>query len=245
MRNDFLKYFLIFIAGGGMGILAATFYFNQVMMTKDLSIEGRGAVGMAPIAGSVPLQAPPVPTSVMPTMPRVQFGNLDSKLSLGPQDAPVTLVEFSDFHCYFCKTVAPTLQELVKNNSGKVRLVFKHFPLPMHPGAEKTHEASECAAEQGKFWEFHNLIFQSQERLRDPGFLEETAQKAGLNQKAFEACLASGKYHEKVIQDALEGDQVGVNGTPAVFINGKKISGARPYAFFDQAIQNELKQSQT
>lgn len=185
------------------------------------------------------------PTSAPTPAPQavVKFDDLEGRPGLGPKDAPITLVEFSDFHCPFCKRVTPTLEELMKNYPGKIRRVWRQYPLSMHAGADRTAQASECANEQGKFWGYHDKLFGTQGGPRDDAALLNLAKQAGLDKKKFEKCLMSGKYKDLVQKEISKGNQVGVNGTPAVFVNGKLISGAQPYENFDQVVKNELKKS--
>lgn len=157
----------------------------------------------------------------------------------GDFDAPITLVEFSDFECPFCARHLPTLNRLLNEYDGKVRLVYKHFPLGFHPNAQKAAEASECAGEQGKFWEYHDKLF---ENYQDYGLdnFKQWAKDLRLNSAKFNDCLDSGKYAQKVKKDAQEGAQKGVNGTPATFVNGQLVSGAVPYEAFKQIIDGLL-----
>jgi protein-disulfide isomerase len=173
----------------------------------------------------------------------VKFDDLEGRPSRGPKEAPVTIVEFSDFHCPFCARVLPTLEQVMKNYEGKVRLVWRHYPLPMHQGAERTHVASECASEQGKFWKYHDKLFQTIGGPRDDEALIKLADEADLSKRKFKKCLTSGK-HDKLIQSEIQkGSAAGVNGTPAFFINGKLISGAQPYATFEKEINSALARS--
>lgn len=198
-------------------------------------IEGVLNPGKNPPPTAPALEAPPPsPTEA------VKFDDLEGRPSLGPKKAPITLVEFSDFHCPFCKRVSPTLEELMKNYPEKVRRVWRHYPLAMHAGADRTHEASECANEQGKFWEYHDKLFEAQGTLWDDAALNAIAVSAGADQKKFEQCLTSGKYKELIQKEISRGNQVGVQGTPAVFVNGKLVSGAQPYESFDQIVKGEL-----
>ncbi len=171
----------------------------------------------------------------------VQFNNDDLKgrPSIGPDNAPITIVEFSDFHCPFCKRVGPTLEQVMKNYKGKVRRVWRHYPLPMHAGADRTHQASECAHEQGKFWQYHDKIFETQGPKHDQ-LLTEISKQVGLDQKKFEKCLSQGKYKNLIQQEIAEGSKVGVRGTPTLFVNGQRLPGAVPYESFDSIIKSEL-----
>jgi len=158
----------------------------------------------------------------------------------GDFNAPITLVEFSDFECPFCARHFPTLNEILREYQGKVRLVYKHFPLPFHPNAQKAAEASECAAEQGKFWEYHDKLFENFSEGYSLEKFKQWAKDLGLDSDRFDNCLNSGKYSQKVQKDIQEGNQKGVEGTPATFVNGQLISGALPYEVFKQIIDNLL-----
>jgi protein-disulfide isomerase len=160
--------------------------------------------------------------------------------SYGPEDAPVTIVEFSDFQCPFCSRVLPTFEAVKKNYGDQVRLVFRQFPLSnIHPQAQKAAEASLCADDQGKFWEMHDQMFSNQARLGVPQ-LKEVAAELGLEGAAFGECLDSGKYASQVRADLNAGTQAGVTGTPAMFINGRFLSGAQPYTRVASIIDDEL-----
>ncbi|MGH9362118.1 MAG: thioredoxin domain-containing protein, partial [Thermoanaerobaculia bacterium] len=158
----------------------------------------------------------------------------------GPDSAPVTIVEFSDFQCPYCARLAPTLDQVVANYGDKVRLVFRQFPLDMHPDARKAAEAALCANEQGKFWQLHDAMFQNQQQLAVDA-LKTKATELGLNGEQFNACLDSGKYGQQVTTDLQAGSQAGVSGTPALFVNGRFINGAVPYEEIAKVINDELK----
>ncbi len=166
--------------------------------------------------------------------------DLEGRPTQGPSDAPVTLVEFSDFHCPFCSRLRETLHQVMEQHAGKVRRVFFHFPLTIHPGADMTHQASECAHEQGKFWEFFEKIFDRPGAVQKEGLME-IGRQIGLDMEAYESCLQSEKYKQQILSDIAAGSAAGVQGTPAVFVNGKLIPGAQPYEVFDTAIQEALK----
>jgi protein-disulfide isomerase len=157
----------------------------------------------------------------------------------GPESAPVTLVEFSDFQCPFCARVIPTLDQVTAKYGDQVRLVFRQFPLDIHPQAPKAAEASLCANDQGKFWQMHDAMFQDQKKLAVAD-LKATAGGLGVDQTAFDQCLDSGKYAAQVQEDLKAGMLAGVSGTPAVFVNGKMLSGAQPLEAFVTAIDEEL-----
>jgi protein-disulfide isomerase len=157
----------------------------------------------------------------------------------GPKNAPVTLVLFSDFQCPFCKRVEPTITQLEKEYPGKVRVVWKNFPLPFHPNAKPAANAALAAAEQGKFWEMHDKLFENQQSL-DRASYEKYAQELGLNMARFKSALDSNKFDAKIASEAKEGAALEVNGTPASFINGHKIDGASPYEEFKKVVDAEL-----
>jgi protein-disulfide isomerase len=133
------------------------------------------------------------------------------------------------------------LNKILSDYKGKVRLVYKHFPLGFHPNAQKAAEASECADEQGKFWEYHDKLFENQANGLSIDKFKQWAKDLGLDTNKFNDCLDSGKYAQKVQADYQEGAQKGVDGTPATFINGKLITGALPYESFKQRIDGLLK----
>ncbi len=159
--------------------------------------------------------------------------------SKGPENAPVTIVEFSDFQCPFCSKVNETVAKVMETYPGKVRLVFRHFPLDFHQDAPKAAEASMCANEQGKFWEYHDQLFKNQQALKVDD-LKQHAQAVGLDAAKFDQCLTSNKYADLVKKDMQAGKEVGVSGTPAFFINGRQLSGAVPFEEFQKIIDQEL-----
>ena len=162
----------------------------------------------------------------------------------GPENAPVTIVEFSDFECPFCSRVVPTLDQVKEKYGDQVRLVFRQFPLnSIHPNAQKAAEASLCAHDQGKFWEMHDAMFADQKALTVDQ-LKATAERLGLDTAAFATCLDSGKYEQQVKDDVREGTLAGVSGTPAMFINGRSLSGAQPFEAIAEVIDEELARAQ-
>ncbi len=173
-----------------------------------------------------------------PELPRIE---VEAKgPSRGPEKAPVTIVEFSDFQCPFCGREVPVIERIMKEYDGKVRLVFRHYPLDFHPFAEKAAEAAVCAAEQGKFWELHNKMFENQNKLAVDD-LKGYAKSVGVDAAKFDKCLESGEKKPMVDDDQKAGTAAGVNGTPAFFINGIFINGAQPYEQIKQAVDRELK----
>jgi len=142
---------------------------------------------------------------------------------LGDEDAKVTVVEFSDFECSFCKEVQPILKQIVSEYNGDVKLVFKNYPIVnIHPQAMSAAEASECAHDQGKFWEYHDKLYENQGRM-EIADLKKYADEVGLTDWEFVDCLVSGKKTAEVSNDFAQGVSVGVEGTPTFFINGIKL----------------------
>jgi protein-disulfide isomerase len=158
----------------------------------------------------------------------------------GNDKAPVTIAEFSDFHCPFCKRVQPTLLDLLSKYPEKIRIVYKDLPLPsLHPQAHRAAEAARCARDQNKFWEFHDKMFAGSTDT-SAEYFRKLATSVGLDVTAFEQCLASGKHNPGIQVDIDEGAQLGITGTPAFFINGRELSGAQPIEAFVKVIDEEL-----
>jgi protein-disulfide isomerase len=144
----------------------------------------------------------------------------DSPLRGSPM-APVTLYEFSDFQCPHCKMAAPMLKKVVEESDGKVKLVFKQYPLPGHPRAREAAKATVAAQKQGKFWEMHDLLFENQDRLQTANF-DDYAKKIGLDLKRFQADMASKETEKKIEADIAEGHKAGVDSTPSVYVNDRR-----------------------
>ena len=179
-----------------------------------------------------------VPTSTSLLPPRVAVDPGDGP-SRGPADAPVTIVEFSEFQCPFCRRAAPTVRELEARYKGRVRLVFRHFPLALHKDAPKAAEAAECAREKDRFWEMHDRLFANAEKL-SVSDLKQHARAIGLDGAAFDACLDSGRHEGLWRRDLAYAQSFGATGTPMFFVNGRLVSGAQPLATFTRVIDEEL-----
>ena len=158
---------------------------------------------------------------------------------IGNEDAKVTIIEFSDFQCPYCEKGYTTMKEVLANYPDDVKIVFMNFPLSFHDNAQKAAEASECAFAQGKFEEYHNMLFENQGALSVDD-LKQYAVDLGLDTNEFNTCLDDGEMTDEVESDTAIGSANGVTGTPAFFINGEKIVGARPYADFETAIEEAL-----
>lgn len=173
---------------------------------------------------------------------KVEFKDLKGRPSIGPENAPVTLVEFSDYHCPFCQRLDGTVKRIIAEYKDKVRVVWRHFPLDMHPGAERTHQAAECANEQGKFWPYHDKIFGEFKHSWTEADYEKIAKETGVDNSKFNACMKSDASKKKVQEDIVKGKSSGVRGTPAIFLNGTLMSGAQAYERYKAAIDEALKQ---
>ncbi len=157
----------------------------------------------------------------------------------GGAKAPITIIEFSDYQCPFCKRAEGAVDEVVKTYGDKVRLVFRDYPLPMHPQARPAAEAANCANAQGKFWDYHAKLFANQSALGEEK-LKEYAKDVGLDGAKFDQCLAEKPFKAAIDKDIADGEKVGVTGTPAFFINGRMLSGAQPFEKFKEVIEEEL-----
>jgi protein-disulfide isomerase len=159
--------------------------------------------------------------------------------SKGPATAPVTIVEFSDFECPFCVRAEATVKEVLAAYPGKIRLVYRDYPLPNHSKAPKAAEAAHCAGDQGKYWEMHERLFASGNEIDVPD-LKKYAGELKLEQAKFEKCLDSGEKTKLVEEHRKAGEEAGVSGTPAFFVNGRMINGAQPLEAFKKIIDEEL-----
>jgi protein-disulfide isomerase len=164
----------------------------------------------------------------------------DGEPSLGPPDAPVTIVEFSDFQCPHCRTVQATLKTLRRQYAGKVRLVHRDFPVPqLHPGAVAAAEAARCAGEQGQFWPYQDALYANPAKHAEAN-LVRYAEDLGLDSTRFEECVRQRRYASAVARGVTDGRNVGVTGTPTFFVNGIPLIGARPASEFAELIDAEL-----
>ncbi len=164
----------------------------------------------------------------------------------GPEDAPVTIVEFSDYQCPYCKIFFDqTFNHILTLYEGNVKFVYRDFPLGFHQYAQKAAEAAECADDQGKFWEYHDKLFQNQETWSSLGISEfkRYAEEVGLNNDEFNRCLDNEEKTREVKKDLQDGRSYGVTGTPTFYINGRKLSGAASFSNFVRIIETELKES--
>ena len=163
----------------------------------------------------------------------------DAEPSKGPADAPIVIVEYSDFECPFCARAQPAVAQVLKEYGDRVKLVFRDFPLPIHDNANMAAQAAACADEQDRYWDYHDVLFINYRALR-PEDLPRYASALGLDTAAFEACLGSQRHAGGVETDLASGREHGVTGTPAFFINGRMLSGSKPFSAFQELIEEEL-----
>ena len=164
----------------------------------------------------------------------------DGDPSIGPDDAPVTIVEFSDYQCPYCQYwYQQTFDQLIANYPDKIRFVYRDLPLPGHPESLPAAEAANCAGEQGAYWNFHNALFSGQYPLERAAY-EQYAADLGLDTAAFTACLDDHRYQAEVKADGTDAARLGLNGTPSFVINGRILVGARPFEDFKVLIDEEL-----
>ena len=223
------------------------------------ALQGAFVLAAVPAGNNVEIkEAEPLGGNAAPTQPQQVTISADDDPFLGPEDAKVTVIEFSDFECPYCaaamgthdaligqfksrdpswEAAVPKLRELAAE--GKIKFVYRDFPLNSHQNAQKAAEATECANEQGKYWEMHDKIFENQTAIGVAN-LKQYAADLGLDTAAFNECLDSGAMAEEVQKDFADGQKYGVTGTPAFFINGTKISGAQSFSAFEQIIESEL-----
>jgi protein-disulfide isomerase len=173
--------------------------------------------------------------------PPILSVNTEGDPSMGPADAPVTIVEFSDFQCPYCKFSVPVIKDILGRYPGRVRVVYRDFPGSNHPQAHQAAEAAQCAAEQGYFWNYHDLLF-SQQVAGQGWDYAALAKQVGLDQQSFALCLNAGRYRAEVAKDLQDGLRLGVSSTPTFFVNGRPLVGAHPVTDFQALIDPLLRQ---
>ncbi|MBU1120325.1 DsbA family protein [Candidatus Micrarchaeota archaeon] len=231
---SFINTYSIFGVGQKIDAVQATIVLSKSDFGGNTEVKGTELVKETEPLGTPPekVQAKADPTEV----------SADDDAFLGSEDAPVTIIEFSDYECPFCaRFYSQTLPSLKEKyiETGKAVFIYRDFPLGFHQFAQKAAEATECADEQGKFWEMHDKIFENQDAL-DEASLKKYAEEIGLNSGEFNSCLDSGEMTSEVQKDLSEGQTYGVSGTPSFFINGRTLVGAQPLSAFEQIIEDEL-----
>lgn len=172
--------------------------------------------------------------------PRVNIPAFEEVPTVGPADAPVTIIEYSEFECPYCGRVQSTLDRIKKEYEGKVRFEFRHIPLDFHKNARKAAEISMCAYKQGKFWELHDWMFQNKNQLGDLEAITEQAVSLGVDKEQFTACVEENGAADIVKRDIDLAENLGISSTPMFFINGRLLRGAQPYENFKEIIEEEL-----
>lgn len=218
-------------------LIAAVLISGSLLYTRGGLKSAANTGGQQQAAGNQPVPGAKVNVSA------------DNDAFLGNEKAKVTVIEFSDFQCPFCRSFwRDTVPQLKKEyiDTGKIKFVYRDYPLNFHAGAKPAAEGTECARDQGKFWELHDKIFQEQDK-QGQGTIQFTktdvvkwADQIGLNMTQFNQCLDSGKYKAEVEKDFADGSAAGVSGTPTTFINGRSLVGAQPFSSFKAIIDEEL-----
>ena len=199
--------------------------------------EGKSAPQVIAAMKDSPLAKGPTPRPILEAPVRIPIDGAPSK---GPENARVTLVEFSDFECPYCSLAVSRVDALMKMFPNDIRLVYKEFPLSMHPHARMAADAALAAAQQGKFWQMHDKLFANFRQLSRERIVA-LAKEIGLDMDRFTADLASGKFEQVVKKDVRDGEEAGVDATPAFFINGKHYNGPMELAQVKPLIEAELK----
>ncbi len=205
---------------------------------------GRSSIQAQTVTNNQPAAQGPIAQAPVATQPP-QFTRYDIPADgfpgIGPEDAPIVIVEFSDFQCPFCKRFQDeTAEQLLAAYPGKIRFVYRHLPLTsIHPEAFPSAEASMCANEQDAFWDYHDKIFENQDKLGRELYMR-IASDLKLDTATFEGCLNAGKYKDLIQQDSDFALNLGVQSTPTFFINGLALVGAQPLSAFTQLIDKEL-----
>jgi len=213
----------------------------QIILLLFIAWQVQGIVNGT--TGGVIVNDPPANAGNANTGSAVDMESLiDDDYVWGKDNAPVTIVEWSDYECPYCEAFyTQTEAQIMKNyvDTGKVKFVYRDFPLSFHPQAQKAAEAAECAGEQGKYKEMHDTLFEKGVQVGVTGF-KQYAQDLGLDTGKFNTCLDTGAMAGEVAKDMADGQAVGIQGTPGFIINGKLVSGAQPYQVFQQAIESAL-----
>lgn len=222
---------LMFVFGFVSGVALLSLLTSGTLLTKAGGNTTANAVAANTVVNTI--QPTPTPTAAAPksAVPAVTAADHIR----GNKDAKVVLIEYADFQCPYCVRHHPTMEKLMDEYGEDVAWVFRHFPLSFHDEAQPAAVASECASEQGKFWEFADALYAEDANLGEDFYIA-TATELGLNAATFESCLGSGKYDDLIDTQTAAGSAAGVTGTPATFVNGSLVSGAVPYATLKASI---------
>lgn len=232
-KHSFLLGLFIGVAVISFISFIAILIFMSNSATRSETIDDTNKVVEANKEAPLPSQEPTSPTPSA-DLPKVT----DNDHIDGPANASVTMIVYDDFECPFCKKFQKTLIQAREEYKGQVRFVFRHFPLSFHQNAHSAAVASECAAEQGKFWEFADALYE-QDNLGESVY-KNVAKNLGLNINSFDECIVSDKYDQKIKDQIQTGAAAGVKGTPGSFVNGELVSGAVPYENLKAIIDSKL-----
>ncbi len=237
MKQHFYTAIVAIIAVALALVLFFSGFFVRGLVDREIALADPTVTVQPPRPQLITTQSTPTleATSILTDI------STDDDPALGPTDAQVTIIEFSDYQCPFCKRyVDETLPLILDTYGDRIRYVFRDFPIEqLHPQAMLAAQAAQCAFEQGKFWEYHDMLFQNQGAL-DTKNLKEYAVKLGLDQATFDGCLDSGEYFQEVQEDFDDALTHGVTGTPTFFINGHKFVGTQSFATLQIIIEQEL-----
>lgn len=236
-------------------IAIAAFFGGYSVGSFDNSESGISEDQLKEMLSDIQATPQPIQQPSQPNTPQIIKASIDDDPVKGNPDAPVTVIEFSDFQCPFCSRFFTQTLPLLQENyidTGKIKLVYRDMPLDsLHPNARTTHIAAECADEQGKFWEYHDVLFQKQSQWQRMASLDlqstlsQYASDLGLQTASFETCLQSEEMADEVNKDLLDAAKYGATGTPTFFIGNEKdgfikLVGAQPYTSFQAVIDNQL-----
>lgn len=221
-----------FLAGYGIAWLSINAALGDQQTAFQSSVRDAVAEALANVDLGGAVAAAPEPT------PSIYDVSVDDDPSLGPENAPIVMVEFSDFRCPYCARFhAQTLEPLLAQYEGQIKFVYRDFPVV---GGDRAALAAECAHDQNVFWEYHDLLFENQSLLDSDDSLIQLASQLDIDMDTFSTCLSSDQHSDEIQNDFSQGLSYGVGGTPAFFINGRPIVGAQPIAAFQQVIDEEL-----
>lgn len=225
------------LVGGAIGFVLALTAYNQGVGDTMAAVEGALAEVQAAQVAQAPQAAQPQ-AAATPLPDRLDDVSVDDDPAQGPEDAPVVIVEFSDFHCPYCQRFeTETLPQIMAEYGDQIRFVYRDFPVV---GGEVHAVAAECADEQGSFWPYHDALFDTPDNFNSLDDFVLLADDLDLDTDAFSECLDSDEAQAEIVNDYQDGRSYGVTGTPTFFINGRRLIGAQPFAEFATVIEEEL-----
>ncbi|MBP7134521.1 thioredoxin domain-containing protein [Patescibacteria group bacterium] len=225
-----------FLTGLFLGVSVSSI----IALISILCILMNGGFATGAVAvGTAPTPVAAQPTDPVPSVPSKPVAAVTDKDHIrGAKNAKVTLIEYSDFECPFCERLHPSLQQALKEFPNDVRLIYRNYPLSFHPNAQKAAEAAECVNKikgNDAYWQMHDKLFANTTKL-SPALYPQLAKEVGVDEAAFKKCLDSGETASFVAEQTASGNDSGVEGTPATFVNGTLVSGAVPYETLKAAI---------